>query len=73
MDQDKKIAAAIAAVTQYMQEEEAAAAQAAWAGMMPGGSAAAGVAPVAAPKPWGQNGRQTMMQMRNLMQLRTFK
>jgi hypothetical protein len=71
MEQDKKIAAAIAAVMQFMQEEEAAAAQAAWPGMMPGMPAHA--APSGAPTPWALNGRQTMMQMRNLMQLRNFK
>ena len=30
-------------------------------------------APVLAFKPWGMSGRQAQMQMRNLMQMRTFK
>ena len=56
----KKIAAAMAAVMQYLQEEELAALQAA----PPAKEAAAG------PKLWALNGRQTQMQLRNLMQLR---
>lgn len=59
----KKIAAAIAAVTRYLEEETAA-------------------APAAAPTPappwlppgpavWALNGRQTQMQLRTLMQLRS--
>ena len=61
-DSQKKIAAAIAAVMQYLQEEEMAALQFA--------SPAAETAAPAGPKLWALNGRQTQMQMRNLMQLR---
>ena len=61
-DSQKKIAAAIAAVMQYLQEEEMAALQFA--------SPAAETAAPAGPKLWALNGRQTQKQMRNLMQLR---
>ena len=63
-DTQKKIAAAIAAVMQYLQEEELAALQVETAG--------AASAAAAAPKLWALNGRQTQMQLRNLMQLRAF-
>jgi hypothetical protein len=64
-DIQKKIAAALAAVTQYLQEEEMAALQQ---------LAAAEAAPAApaGPKLWALNGRQSQMQLRHLMQLRTF-
>jgi hypothetical protein len=62
-DRQKKFAAAIAAVMQYVQEEEPAALQFA-------SPAAASAAP-AGPKLWALNGRQTQMQLRNLMQLRS--
>jgi hypothetical protein len=61
-DSQKKIAAAIAAVMQYLQEEDLAALQFA--------SPAAETAAPAGPKLWALNGRQTQMQLRNLMQLR---
>ena len=71
MDKQKKISAAIAAVMQYMQEEEAILMQqAAMAGMPQAPSVSA---PVMASSPWSMNGRQTQMQMRNLMQMRTFQ
>jgi hypothetical protein len=60
----KKIAAAIAAVMDYLQAEELSAA-------MPAEPAAAGTAAPAGPKLWALNGRQTQMQLRNLMQLRS--
>lgn len=60
----KKIAAALAAVSAYLQEEEA---------------AAMGRVTAVAPGPptnefshWGQSGRQEMMAMRKLVQLRVF-
>jgi len=61
-DIQKKISAAIAAVMQYLQEEELAALQFA--------PPAAEAAALAGPKLWALNGRQTQMQLRNLMQLR---
>ena len=67
-----KITAAAAAVLQYIKsEEEAVAMQFApytAEPQMPG--AFQPYAPQM--KPWGLSGRQTQMQMRNLMQLRTF-
>ena len=71
MTQDKKMAAAIATVMSYIQEEEAVA-MASMAGIP---QMAAVAAPAAADriKPWGMSGRQAMMQMRNLMQMRTFQ
>ena len=70
MKDNKKITAAIAAVTHYMRmEEEASLMQQAAMGGMP--QAPSVSAP--ASSPWGMNGRQTQMQMRNLMQMRTFR
>ena len=70
MDDQNKMAAAVGAVMAYIKsEEEAVCMQAAAAG-------AAQAAAVAAPAPpmnlWGASGRQDMMQMRNLMQMKTF-
>jgi len=68
----KKATAATAAVLQYIKsEEEAIAMQFASYAVEP--QMPATFQPYAAQvKPWGLNGRQTQMQMRNLMQLRTF-
>lgn len=69
MNKEKKQAAAIAAVTLYLKaEQEAAAMQASVAAQMP-------LAAHAAPplKVWGLSGRQAQMQMRSLMQMKTFK
>jgi len=69
MDKEKKQAAAIAAVTLYLKaEQEAAAMQAAAVEYMP--SAAHAAPPL---KVWGLSGRQAQMQMRSLMQMKTFK
>ena len=71
MDNQKKISAAIAAVMHYIQEEEAILMQqAAMGGMVQAPSVSA---PATALSPWSMNGRQTQMQMRNLMQMRTFQ
>ena len=66
MKKDKKLAAAIAAVSAYIKSEEEAALLSA-AGTAPG-------RPGHIPgfNPWGMSGRQSMMQMRNLMQLKSF-
>jgi hypothetical protein len=63
---EKKMAAALSAVSAYMQQEQEAYAEALAAAMEP-------------PKPpaielnlWGQSGRQSMMAMRNLMQMKAF-
>jgi hypothetical protein len=64
-DTKKKMTAAIAAVMGYLKaEEELAALQFA--------AAEAAPAAPAGPKLWALNGRQTQMQLRHLMQLRTF-
>ena len=70
MEIDKKMAAAMAAVMNYIKsEEEMLLAQAA--------AGRGGVQPAAARAPvasnlWGLSGRQAMMQMRNQMQMRGF-
>ena len=69
MTDDKKVTAAIAAVMSYIQDEEAVSAQAAMSGM----PQAPAVTAVDIIKPWGMSGRQAQMQMRNLMQMRTFQ
>ena len=72
MENPKKVTAAIAAVTHYMRmEEEAILMQQAAMASMPQVSSIP--APAKAISPWGMNGRQTQMQIRNLMQLRTFR
>ena len=72
MTDNKKKNAAIAAVMYYLNEEEAAMIQQQAAmGEMPQVPAAS--LPQAAVNLWGMNGRQTQMQMRNLMQMRTFR
>ncbi len=64
MQNDKKMAAAMAAVTYYIKTQEEAAAMTA----MP----AAEETPVRAVNLWGVSGRQSQMQMRNLMQMKAF-
>jgi hypothetical protein len=71
MENQKKISAAIAAVMHYIQEEEAMLMQQAAMGGMP--QAPSVSTPTTAFSPWSMNGRQMQMQMRNLMQMRTFK
>ena len=70
MEDTKKAAAAISAVLLYMKtKEEAIAMQAQASGpAMPMVSRA----PTQVIKPWALNGRQTQMQIRTLMQLKTF-
>ncbi len=64
MDKDKKKAAAIAAVTAYIKsEEEMAGAMGPFSGM-PRRAESSGI--------WGISGRQSQMQIRNLMQLKAF-
>jgi hypothetical protein len=63
---EKKMAAALAAVSAYMQQEQEAYAEALVAGAEP-------PAPrVVSSNLWGQSGRQSMMAMRNLMQMKAF-
>ena len=73
MENKKKISAAIAAVMHYIQEEEAVLMQQTAMGGMPPQVVSSVTAPVTSISPWSLNGRQTQMQMRNLMQMRTFR
>ena len=73
MENTKKISAAVSAVMNYVKtEEEAICIQSlAVSEVEPAQAAyAAAMAPV---KLWGMSGRQAQMQMRNMMQMRTFK
>ena len=74
MEHSLKTAAAIAGVLQYIKtEEEAIAMQSAMQAQAVGpGMPLASRSPAPVMNPWALNGRQTQMQMRNLMQLRTF-
>jgi len=69
MDDDRKIAAAMAAVNRYLEMESAQAA------LAEGAVAADTLGQAAAPggNIWGVSGRQDQMQLRRMMQLRTFK
>ena len=70
----KKAAAAISAVLLYIKaEEEAIAMQSAMQAQASGPAMPlVSQAPATVMKPWARNGRQTQMQMRTFMQLRTF-
>jgi hypothetical protein len=63
---EKKMAAALAAVSAYMQQEQEAYAEALAAAVEPK------TQPAVASNLWGQSGRQSMMAMRNLMQMKVF-
>jgi hypothetical protein len=70
MDQKKKMAAAIAAVSAYIQsEEEALCLQAAAPSEAPPKGPSAPAGPV---NLWGLSGRQTQMQLGTMMQLKAF-
>ncbi len=66
--QEKRMAAALAAVAAYMQQEEEAFHQQLAVAMAPPEAQGA----VRAQNLWGQSGRQSMMQMRNMMQVKAF-
>lgn len=66
MEKNKKMAAAIAAVTAYIKTEEEMAAM----GM---GASAQSQMTYRHSGVWGATGRQSQMQLRHLMQLRTFQ
>ena len=73
MENARKATAAVAAVLQYIKtQEEAIAMQSAMQAAQPQVALVA-QPPAPAVKPWGVSGRQAQMQMRNLMQLRTFR
>ncbi len=63
MEENVKISAVMAAVTAYLEEEAMA--------MAPVGPEIP-VAPMAPANLWGISGRQSQMQLRNLMQLKAF-
>ena len=63
---EKKTAAALAAVSAYMQQEQEAYAEAVQEAME------GPRAPAIELNHWGQSGRQGMMTMRNLMQMKAF-
>jgi len=68
METDKKMAAAIAAVMSYLKtEEEILVMQ-----TVSAPAAAQAAAPISM-NMWGMSGRQAMMQMRNMMQMKVFK
>ena len=67
---EKLMAAAMAAVSAYLQLEEEACHQKLTAAMAPPRTQQA---PQPAFNLWGQSGRQGMMQMRNLMQIKAFQ
>jgi hypothetical protein len=71
MDQKKKMAAAIAAVTAYIKTEEEALSLHA-TGMGEGAPTKKAPAPAGPTNLWGLSGRQTLMQMGNMMQLKAF-
>jgi hypothetical protein len=66
-DEHKKIAAAIAAVIGYLRTEE----EIVWRHVQ--AMRTVPPAPVLPHSLWGLSGRQSMMQMRSLMQMRTFR
>ncbi len=66
----KKMTAAMSAVMSYIRTEEEAAVCMAGRGFMPEEKPCVPAAPL---KLWGISGRQTMMQMRNLMQMRALR
>lgn len=65
MKDKKKIAAALAAVVNYIKTDEE-------TRDLCGVSPEPAPAPASVPRLWGINGRQTQMHFRNLMQLRAF-
>jgi hypothetical protein len=70
MDQKRKKAAAIAAVTAYIKTEEEALCMQSTA--LDGGAPAKAPAPAGPANLWGISGRQTLMQLGNMMQLKAF-
>ncbi len=66
MKKNKKIAAAMTAVMHYIKTQEEAAAVQSQASTVSGGRGAV-------TGNWGVSGRQAIMQMRSLVQMRTFK
>ena len=70
-ENEKKMAAAMAAVGTYLQQEEESFHYAVAAAMAPPAQEPAPT-PAPAVSPWAQSGRQQQMQLRNLMQMKAF-
>ena len=64
VDRNKKVAAALAAVSAYLQEEEAASQQSKTGVLSP--------RPIPSISMWAHSGRQDMMSMRQLIQMKAF-
>jgi len=73
MENTKKISAAISAVMNYIRTEEEAICIQSLAAPAVEPVQAARAAAMGPVKLWGMSGRQAQMQMRNMMQMRTFK
>jgi len=73
MENKKKISASISAVMNYIQKEEEAIYIQSLAASEVEPVQAAHAAAMGPVKLWGMSGRQAQMQMRNMMQMRTFK
>ena len=73
MGDAQKTAAAMAAVMQFIKSEEEAIAMQSAVPMAAPQMQMAAQPPAPQLKPWGVSGRQAQMQMRNLMQMRTFR
>jgi hypothetical protein len=72
MEDTKKISAAISAVMNYIKTEEEAICIQSLAEPEVGPVQAVRAAAMGPVKLWGMSGRQAQMQMRNMMQMRTF-
>jgi hypothetical protein len=73
MDDEAKVTAAVSAVLYYIRSEEQAIAMQASQPMANRMAAAAGPTPTVETNSWGMSGRQALMQMGNLLQMRVFK
>jgi hypothetical protein len=73
MNEKKKIAAAVSGVLHYLRTEQEALALSSMAATDRQPSPAPVQAPPVPIRAWGLSGRREQMQVRNLMQLRTFK
>ena len=69
MDKKKKIVAAVSGVMHYIRTQE----EAAMAASMGPQELALGTTPSPPANAWGMHGRQAMMQMRGMMQMKVFQ
>ena len=68
-----KVTAAVSAVLHYIRSEEQTIAMQASQPMAKKMATTAGPAPTMVPNSWGMSGRQALMQMGNMLQMRAFK